>query len=79
MDPPELKHKINISFALLLSLIITSFVLGGIVTGILGLSDKMDSQIQELKTEIQKLKVEVNGRMDRKAKNHELIHHKINE
>ncbi len=76
MDAPELKNKVHISFALLLSLIITSFVLGGIVTGVLGLNDKMDEQYNELKNEVEALKSSLNSRMDRKITNHEKIYHR---
>lgn len=54
MAAPELNNKVNVSIALIVSLVLSAFTLGGIVTGILGLDSKITDEIRGLRDDMEK-------------------------
>lgn len=82
MNFPEQNNKIKVSVALIMALVIASFLLGGVVTGILGLDGKIVDEVGGLRKDMEREIVllrneleQVNDRINRKVTNHEKIHH----
>ncbi len=86
MSAPELNNKVNVSISLIMGLVIAAFSLGGVVTGILGLSGKIDAEVGGLRSDMNReillLREDLethkqysSSRMKRLVDNHEAIHH----
>lgn len=82
MNAPELGQKVSISIGLVVAIIVMSFSLGGMVTGLLGLNGKIVDEVggvrNDMNREVELLYKEIesnNKRVDRKIDNHESIYH----
>ena len=83
MTPDEFKEKRPISIGFVVWVGVLCFSLGTSATSILGLSNKISDEVGGLRSDWERHNKELdkridalNSRVDRKVKNHELIHHK---
>lgn len=80
--PEELKQKHSISIGFVVWVGVICFSLGTSAASIFGLSNKVDDEVGGLRADWERHNIElekqleaINQRIDRKVKNHELIHH----
>lgn len=83
MTPDEFKEKRPISLGFVIWVGILCFSLGGFTVGITGLKGMIVDEVSGLRADwernnkiVNEKFKSLNSRMDRKIKNHELIHHK---